>query len=128
MLKNTELPDNYNAVNNFFGTAHVDKRDGFPNCMLVAKYIVVADPVQLHLGAEGQQVVDYFVNVILDGTLTPNLTKIESVDMGNGVTAHIYRRDRGYSEEFLNAAKEHFGTLYPDYPNLNNIDMVWSRN
>lgn len=128
MLKNSELPQNYNAINNFFGTAHVDKRDGFPNPLLVAKYIVVADPVQVHLGVENQRIIEYFVNTISEGSLTPNLTKIESIDMGGGVTAHIYRRDSGYTDEFLNATKEYFATVYPDYPNLNNIDMIWSRN
>ena len=128
MLKNSELPQNYNAINNFFGTAHVDKRDGFPNPLLVAKYIVVADPVQVHLGVENQRIIEYFVNTISEGNLTPNLTKIESIDMGGGVTAHIYRRDSGYTDEFLNATKEYFAAVYPDYPNLNNIDMIWSRN
>ncbi len=128
ILRNSKLPEEDNAVNNFFGTAHVDKRDGFPNVLLVAKYIVVADPPQVHLGEENQQIVAYLAREILDGTHTKNLQKIDSVYIDNGVTAHIYERKSGYSLEFLNRAKKHFETLYPDYPALYNVDFVYSQN
>ncbi len=128
ILRNSKLPNQDNAVKNFFGTAHVDKRDGFPNVLLVAKYIVVADPPQVHLGEENQQIVAYFAREILDGTYTKNLEKIDSVYVDNGVTAHIYERKSGYSIEFLTLAKTHFQTLYPDYPSLYNVDFVYSQN
>ena len=82
LIKNAYLPDKTSAVTNLFGTAHVDKRDVFPNWMLVAKYIAVADPVQVHLKAGSQHLIEYFAGEILSGNVK-NLEKIETVDFSN---------------------------------------------
>ncbi len=128
MLQNSMLPRTECAVPALLGTSHVDKRDGIPNHLLVSDFIVVAEPVQVHLGAENQQVVDFFVQEILDGTYTPNLERIESIPITDTVTAHIYRRNSGYTEEFLNRVQNHFNTLYPEHASLFAVDFVWSQN
>ncbi len=128
ILKNTMLPTREDGIYGLLGTAHVDKRDGFPNHFLVAKYIVVADPVQVHLGEENQQVVAFLAREILDGTYTQNLTKIETVQITKDIKAHIYRRDSGYSVAFLDRLRTHFETIYPEHPFLYAIDYIWSQN
>ncbi|MBE7025290.1 MAG: hypothetical protein E7408_04475 [Ruminococcaceae bacterium] len=128
MLKNSMLPEKDNAMHTMLGTNHVDKRDGIPNHLFVCKYVVVAEPVQVHLGADNQQVVDFFAREILDGTYTPNLERIESISVADGVIAHIYRRNNGYTEEFLNRVQAHFNTLYPEHTALFEVDFIWSQN
>lgn len=127
MLRNCKLPKIQNALNNHFGTAHVDKRDGFPNNLLLAKYIVVADPVQVHLGEENQQIIAYFVKEILSGENTPNLTEVYSESLADDVNIRIFRRDAGYTLDFLNKTKAHFESIYPDYPALYDVDFVYSQ-
>ena len=128
ILKNSLLPDEGNAVKNLFGTAHVDKRDGFPNSLLVSKYIAVATPLQVHLGEENQRVIEFFVRHMQSGELTKNLQKIDTVKITDTVSVDIYERRGGYSLEFLNTAKEYFSLVYPDYPALSDIDFVYSQN
>lgn len=128
MLQNTRLPESEQGVPNLLGTNHVDKRDGLPNHLFVSRFIVVAEPVQVHLGAENQQVVDFFAHEILDGTYTPNLKKIESISITDTVTAHIYRREGGYTEDFLNRTAAHFSALYPDMAEQFRVDFIWSQN
>ncbi len=128
MLKNSMLPEKENAMHAMLGTNHVDKRDGIPNHLFVSKFVVVTEPVQVHLGAGNQQVVDFFVREILDGTYTPNLERIESIPITDTVTAHIYRRNSGYSEEFLQRVQQHFDALYPEHTALFAVDFIWSQN
>lgn len=128
MLNNSLLPKSEAGVPSLLGTNHVDKRDGMPNHLFVSKFIVVADPVQVHLGTENQQVVDYFAREILDGTFTPNLERIESIPITREVTAHIYRRNSGFTEEFLNRTQAHFASLYPALGDRFAVDFVWSQN
>lgn len=128
ILQNSMLPEKENAVQNLLGTNHVDKRDGIPNHLLICKFIVVAEPVQVHLGADNQQVVDFFAREILDGTYTPNLQRIESIPVADGVTAHIYRRNAGFSQTFLERVQAHFNAVYPDHESLFSVDFVWSQN
>ncbi len=128
MLKNSRLPMQENAIPALLGTNHVDRRDGMPNHLLVSKFIVVADPVQVHLGTENQQVVDFFAREILDGTYTQNLERIHSIKITDEVTAHIYRRNAGYSEAFLRRAQEHFNMLYPEHGEMFSVDFIWSQN
>lgn len=128
ILKNSMLPKEENAMHAMLGTSHVDKRDGIPNHLFVCKYVVVTEPVQVHLGADSQQVVDFFAREILDGTYTPNLERIESIRITDDVTAHIYRRNSGYTEEFLNRVQAHFNALYPEHGDLFAVDFVWSQN
>jgi len=127
ILKCSLLPRSKNAVNNMLGTSHVDKRDGFPNNLLVAKYIVVTDPVQVHLGVEDQRVIEYFTNEILSGQ-AQNLKRIESFEIKEGLTAHIYERMGGFSVEFLDKAKNYFLAEYPNTTSLHNVDYIYSQN
>ncbi len=128
MLRNSMLPEKDNGMHAMLGTAHVDLRDGMPNHLFVSDFVVVAEPGQFHLEPENQQIIDFFVREILDGTYTPNLERIESIPLSAGVTAHIYRRNGGYTEEFLRRVQAHFNALYPEYPALFAVDFVWSQN
>jgi hypothetical protein len=104
-------------------SSHVDKSSGFPNQILITKYILVANPVQLHL-PEGQEVVSYFASKIINGQDVQNLKPIKVFELEPNITVTVYERMGGYSLEFLEDAKDHFTTLYPDYANLTNIDFI----
>ena len=123
MLVKVHLPYDQYLSKNHWGSAHVDKRDGFPNHMLTAKYILVANPVQLHLREQDQQVVSYLAAKIIDGQDTQNLLLIKTFELKPNITVTIYERTGGYSLEFLENVRDHFLSIYPDYEYLTNIDF-----
>lgn len=75
----------------------VDSRDDFPGALFDCDYLLVADPVQLHLGEENQQVVALPARAVLAGegfgaAYTP-LAQVFRVGDGS-VTVRLYRRTR----------------------------------
>lgn len=122
ILKNIKLPDINNSIFKLLPTEHVDKRDRFPNALFLADYVIVTDPVALHLGEDNQQVISYFNNQILNGFLKDHYTTIEKFPLKNSTTAILLRKDKAVSNEEVEIMRNHFKNLYPDYPNMYNIN------
>lgn len=98
----------------------VDKRDGFSWNVLTADYLVVADPVQTHLGEENQHLVTVLAQPVLAGTGIG--TAYERLDISfaleDGVTVYIYERVRDVTAEECQAISDTLTALYPDYADL----------
>jgi hypothetical protein len=96
-------------------TAHVDKRDGFPNGLPEAKYVVVTDPVGYSLNPADQRVIGIPAREIIEekgiGTLFDRLP-YEFVLDGN-VRVHIYERMRPFRKEDLLRLFQAFVDYYP---------------
>lgn len=78
-------------------TSEIDKRDGFPNQMFFAKYLVVATPVQIqtHLAPEDQRVIIDTHNSIVN---QKNIGKhysplIMTFTLDNNIEVKIYKRN-----------------------------------
>lgn len=56
----------WNICRQILDTAEVDLRDGFPNNIAEAKYVMVAEPIQYHLRSEDQEVVGIPAKMILN--------------------------------------------------------------
>ena len=98
----------------------VDKRDAFSWNVLTADYLVVADPVQTHLGEENQHLVTVLAQPVLEGTGIG--TAYERLDISfaleDGVTVYVYERVREVTAEEYQAISDTLTALYPDYADL----------
>ena len=86
----------------------VDLRDGFPAGLLVARYVIVTDPVQLHLRPSEQQVVEVPAKEFLsgDGIAKAFAPWPVTFPLQDGVTALVFERQRptthAEAEDLLN--------------------------
>ncbi|HJP81598.1 MAG TPA: hypothetical protein VJ841_04350 [Candidatus Saccharimonadales bacterium] len=117
LFRDVTLPEEY--VEDVLASAHVDKRDGFPNQFFGATYVIVADPVQTHLPT-GQAVVTVLANDILQGRVT-NLIELKDFKIDNGVTLRVYRKTAPYDAKYIDSLKTYFKEHYTDYKNLTDI-------
>lgn len=101
------------------GYAHSDLRDGFSTELLKAKYVVVCDPVQLHLAAGTQKVIEIPANEILGGTgIGANYEYMQEWTLDRGVKAKLYRLAKDFSQQDIRELAARFDAVYPDYPQL----------
>lgn len=114
-----DLPETESGTSiTYHGT--VDKRDPFNWNTAFADYLVVGDPVQVHLGEENQQVMALLAHHVLDGTgpgkayskLAPTF------HLANGVTVRVYKRMRPWRIEEYRAIANPLMRMYPEYASL----------
>lgn len=113
------LPEASPAIRYYY-VASVDKRDQFSWNMLDADYVVVGDPVQVHLGEENQQIVALPAHAILDGTGLGAAYERQDVSftLSDGSQVYVYRRVREVTPEERQALSQALQTRYPNYAQL----------
>ena len=116
-LRSVGIPEPESPKTSITYFATVDKRDGFSWNALTADYLIVADPVQYHLGADNQHLVTVLAGPVLEGTGIG--TAYERLDVSfhlqDGVTVYIYRRTRDITAEEYRAISDELTALYPEY-------------
>lgn len=102
------------------GSAHVDRRDGFPAGLLRARYVVVADPPQIHLRPEEQQVVLVPAASFAGGTdvALAFAPWTENFALDGGVTVRVYERTRSHTEDEVAALAARLEKAHPDLPSV----------
>lgn len=102
--------------NQILNSTSIDGRDGFPNQLFQAKYVVVLDPV-------GNVAVDQNINFILHDIFMNNTgmarsySKIDrSFDLGGKNTAYVFVRDSLFYQEDIDALSAQIRAMYPDVP------------
>ena len=112
---NIPQPEGAATAITYFAT--VDKRDGFSWSALEADYLIVAGPVQTHLGEDNQHLVTVLARPVLEGTGIG--TAYERLDasfpLEDGVTVYVYERTRDITPEEYQAISDALVSLYPDY-------------
>jgi hypothetical protein len=98
----------------------IDKRDGFPNALLTAKIVVVAEPLQLckGMGRECQRVVWFPTESFLHGKdLGQAFERLPyEFHLDKGVRVWIYRKKRAIEPGELLAFRDRLREAYPDRP------------
>ena len=96
----------------------VDKRDGFPNALLTANIVVVAEPVQLCVVRECQRVISFPVESFLHGKdLGQAFERLPyEFHLDKGVRVWIYRKKRAIEQRELVAFRDRLREAYPDRP------------
>lgn len=98
----------------------VDKRDAFNWNTATADYLIVGDPVQVHLGEENQQIMSILVHDVLEGVgpgraYTP---LPQTFTLQGGAIVRIYRRDRDWTYEEYQSISQRLIASYPNYAQL----------
>lgn len=119
-LRSLNIPQSGGPATAMSYFATVDKRDGFSWNALTADYLIVADPVQTHLGADNQHILTVLAQPVLDGTGigTAYERLDQSFPLEDGVTVYVYRRTRDITREEYQAISDTLVSLYPDYAAL----------
>ena len=106
----------------------VDLRDRFNAAMLKADFLIVADPVQLHLGGHGQEVIKVPANALLKreniGEAFERLP--ETFILGNNIKAYIYVRKHPYNKAQLQAFFNTFYALYPEWRQYYDTPLLYA--
>ncbi len=97
--------------------ASVDKRDAFSWTALDADYLVVGDPVQVHLGEENQQTVALVAHQVLEGSGLGAAYEKEDArfTLEDGSRVYVYRRTREISPQERQDLSRALTDRYPDH-------------
>ena len=117
VLRSVGIPEPEGPKTSIVNFATVDKRDGFSWAALECDYLVVADPIQYHLGEDNQHLVTVLARPVLEGTGIG--TAYERLDVSfhlqDGVTVYLYERTRDITAEEYRAISEELTARYPEY-------------
>lgn len=93
----------------------VDQRDGWHDTVFWCNVLLVADPIQLHLGEENQAVVALPAARVLSGEgFGAAFTRLEDTwTVGDGVQVYLYERTRSVTVEEADEVRTAFYTLHP---------------
>jgi len=96
---------------------HVDLRDRFYWESLMSDYFVVARPIPLHLSPDGQRVITYPAEEILNhfGIGLSLETTGRTYRLGGGIVAEVYKRTRAVPATDIERLAERFYALYPSW-------------
>ncbi|WP_297209184.1 hypothetical protein [uncultured Flavonifractor sp.] len=119
-LRSLNIPSSGGPATSLLYFATVDKRDGFSWSCLTADYLIVADPVQTHLGADNQHILTVLAQPVLDGTgIGTAYRRLEtSFPLEDGVTVYVYKRTRDLTQAEYQDISLTLTALYPDYADL----------
>ena len=117
IYRSTGIPEPEGPATAIIPFATVDKRDSFSWNALTADYLVVADPVQYHLGEDNQHLVTVLARPVLEGTgVGTAYTRLDlSFPLQDGVTVYVYQRTRPVTGDEFRAISAQLTALYPDY-------------
>ncbi len=120
IVGNTRFPD-INHHHALLATQVVDKRDGFPNSLFLANYVVVTDPVQL--AREGYQyLIEYLNEQIHNGILKDHYETVKDYTIDRGVKVLLKRRLSVPTQHEILKIKHFFQEKYPEFPSMYHID------
>jgi hypothetical protein len=117
---NLSLGTDHPSVRQVLSASHVDRRDGFPIALLAASTVVVADPVQVHLRPEDQQVVVAPARSFLDGTDVARAfaRMYPTFELDGGVRVSVFNRERGHTSAEIAGLSEKLRRRYPERPEI----------
>lgn len=121
IMDSLDKPYNSGALHNMYWTADVDLRDGFNADFLNSDYVVVTDPVQLHLKEGTQEVVRFLCEEIQnpDSPLGRHFNKMDqSYLLDNNVTAYIYEKVSEFETSDYQYLADYYDKYYPGMDEL----------
>ncbi len=119
LVRKAYMPDKLLAVQNVYVSSHVDLRDGFSRDFLNADVVLVADPVQYHLGEESQRVIGILAEEFIQGReLSSHYSYVKEYALEGNVTVSMYEKHTEFTETDLAYLRNMFDRFYSDYPEL----------
>lgn len=122
IIRNLMLPKFDERLSGLIRTNHVDLNGGFPIEFLEADYVVVGDPVQVHLPETGQRVIADLSREMLNekSVISDNFMKISEYQLQNNVKAIVYKKEKAFSEDEIKYLRDYYNEFYSNYPELFN--------
>lgn len=101
-------------------TAQVDRRDGFPDGLLLADIVIVPLPLPVRGGGETQRVIEVPARSFLEGGGIANaFVRINEVfTFDNGVSAQVFERVRPSTTEEIQSLSDSLKAYYRDRPEI----------
>ena len=98
----------------------MDKRDPFNWNTVNSDYLIVGDPVQVHLGEDNQAVLAVLANHLLNGTGPGKAYRQlpDTFQLANGVTVRIYKLERPWRVKEYHEVADTLVRMYPEYAKL----------
>jgi hypothetical protein len=119
-FSNLSLGTQHLAPQAVLGAAHVDRRDGFPNALLTADIVLVADPLQVHLREQDQMVIAVPVASFVEGRdVSLAFRRVPEVfHLDGGVRVLVFERIREHEPGEVEAFSARLRAAYPDRPEI----------
>jgi hypothetical protein len=94
----------------------IDKQQGFPSDLLTARYVIVADPIQMQFDPAEQQVIAAPAHEFLEGSgIAAAFEKLpEQFLLDGGVRVFIYEKDRQISPQEVRQLSDELRKAHPD--------------
>ena len=127
LLQNVKLPQRIKASDGLLKSQNVDKRDSFPNDLFISKYILVTNPVQVHLNPKDQELIVFFNEEFKNGRFKNYFKIIKHYSLANNIKVTLLEKTKGFSSTDIDFIQNHFKKLYPDYPNMYDINQNFIR-
>lgn len=121
LMASMDKPYSNNAIHNMYRTHDVDLRDGFPEEFLKADYIVISDPIQLHLPTGTQEVVRFLAQEVVnhESPIGRHFTKLDEVFyLDNRVKVYIYQKNGDFESSDLVYLANYYEKRYPGMDSL----------
>lgn len=117
---NRSLATEFSSPRWILQTAHVDRRDGFPDMLLESDYVVVPDPPQINLRPSEQQVVIVPTGSFLEGRDIANAYRRMPGEyvLDGGVRVAVFERVRPISGDEIAGLSARLRERYPDRPDI----------
>jgi len=98
-------------------SSQVDLRDKIFLPTFTTRYLLLADPVQVHLAPEGQRVITIPASLILDGRLIGQAYRKLDYDflLDEDVHAYVYEKIRPFTREEVAGFLQLFYRFYPEW-------------
>lgn len=131
IIKNSKLPDVNSPIHKMLPMQLVDIRDHFPNELFLSNYVVVTSPTQTHLDEEHtqarvnrQQLITYFNDEILSGSLAKHYQNVGKYSFIQGITAYLMEKKSGLSNIEIEKIHNHFKKDFYDHPHMYNVNRT----
>ena len=127
VMESLDKPYIDSAVHNMYWTADVDLRDGFCSNSLYADYVVVTNPVELHLPEGTQEVVRFLSEEIKksDSPIGRHFEKLDcSYSLDDNVTAYIYKKISDFEKADYQYLANYYDNYYPGMEEMFS-DRIW---
>jgi len=117
---NFSLGTRFRSPGQVLMTAQVDRRDGFPDGLLLADVVVLPLPVAVRGAGETQRVVEVPARSFLDGTgIAGAFVRLAEVFIfDDGVTAIVFERFRPNTPAEVQVLSDQLKFYYPDRPEV----------
>ena len=117
------MPESFNAMPNLVGDGDIDLRDGFSTAFFDADYVIISNPLQIHMQTQDQQILFKPHELITKPSpISRHFKRIKeykfSADGNSVVKFVLYEKISPYEKSDIDFVEKIFDELYPNQPDL----------